>query len=179
MLDLFDSGNRQGVAPLAGSVDRNGWGGYGNFGGGKSLPSRGAWIEIFMHLVYKLAKDRSLPSRGAWIEILQTFLESCGTMSLPSRGAWIEIVRCRFASSKKAVVAPLAGSVDRNRCPPPGAGRCGPVAPLAGSVDRNSLAPLSSSASLVAPLAGSVDRNLLDDRGFPGPLCRSPRGERG
>ena len=34
----------------------------------ESLPSRGAWIEIFSAKV-KISAHRSLPSRGAWIEI--------------------------------------------------------------------------------------------------------------
>ena len=58
----------------------------------KSLPSRGAWIEIapFMALESAFA---SLPSRGAWIEIEKIFLGSVMIKSLPSRGAWIEIRR--------------------------------------------------------------------------------------
>ena len=39
----------------------------------KSLPSRGAWIEIEQALYNKL-HGRSLPSRGAWIEIEIIFL---------------------------------------------------------------------------------------------------------
>ena len=79
------------------------------------------------------------------------------------------------------MVAPLAGSVDRNsswmiflkqkRC----------VAPLAGSVDRNMAgAYLILADELVAPLAGSVDRNILAlvQRVVTG-SGRSPRGERG
>ena len=55
--------------------------------------------------------------------------------SLPSRGAWIEIIP--WAAAVPALtVAPLAGSVDRNR--PAAARPAHPdVAPLAGSVDRN------------------------------------------
>ena len=34
-----------------------------------SLPSRGAWIEIFGMLDYTSDLYTSLPSRGAWIEI--------------------------------------------------------------------------------------------------------------
>ena len=36
----------------------------------KSLPSRGAWIEIFVGQVI-FVQEWSLPSRGAWIEIEQ------------------------------------------------------------------------------------------------------------
>ena len=56
-----------------------------------SLPSRGAWIEIFLSAVWSVSLA-SLPSRGAWIEMpraLQLHLRT--TQSLPSRGAWIEI----------------------------------------------------------------------------------------
>ena len=76
-------------------------------------------------------------------------------MSLPSRGAWIEIVPCRVYRSSDRV-APLAGSVDRNRHKLPTTIRLG-VAPLAGSVDRN--------CAFATYLTSS-----------PG---RSPRGERG
>ena len=55
---------------------------------------------------------RSLPSRGAWIEIrVRCFAPSSRPGSLPSRGAWIEIIWGSEPSGKK-VVAPLAGSVD-------------------------------------------------------------------
>ena len=56
-----------------------------------SLPSRGAWIEIFYSIKTRPRRFASLPSRGAWIEII-----------LPARGA------------AAPGVAPLAGSVDRN-----------------------------------------------------------------
>ena len=54
---------------------------------------------------------RSLPVRGAWIEIL-LFLRSAGrARSLPVRGAWIEILRYTTLSCTTSV-APRAGSVD-------------------------------------------------------------------
>ena len=57
---------------------------------------------------------RSLPSRGAWIEIfLKKIAARHYTPSLPSRGAWIEIIYARMSAVFSAV-APLAGSVDRN-----------------------------------------------------------------
>ena len=57
----------------------------------KSLPSRGAWIEIkSQYSVYLL--EPSLPSRGAWIEIKSQYSVYLLEPSLPSRGAWIEIV---------------------------------------------------------------------------------------
>ena len=34
----------------------------------KSLPPRGAWIEI-TPCIYRKNRDKSLPPRGAWIEI--------------------------------------------------------------------------------------------------------------
>ena len=80
------------VAPLAGSVDRN----------NSRRPH---------HIPYPVT---SLPSRGAWIEIWAT-IRSCIAQqsSLPSRGAWIEIADAS-ADPAAACVAPLAGSVDRN-----------------------------------------------------------------
>ena len=56
----------------------------------KSLPVRGAWIEI----PYRLPSDSGLPSlpvRGAWIEISRSDGASAEISSLPVRGAWIEI----------------------------------------------------------------------------------------
>ena len=102
-----------------------------------SLPSRGAWIEIcaLLSIFFQclavaplagsvdrnnegnaplLIAPRSLPSRGAWIEI-QYFFPMPGLllMSLPSRGAWIEIYLASLYLFTQ-LVAPLAGSVDRN-----------------------------------------------------------------
>ena len=34
---------------------------------------------------------KSLPARGAWIEIKRTFYKHLTELSLPARGAWIEI----------------------------------------------------------------------------------------
>ena len=57
----------------------------------RSLPVRGAWIEILPYCgTIKVAG--SLPVRGAWIEILlYTSRFSNPELSLPVRGAWIEI----------------------------------------------------------------------------------------
>ena len=165
----------------------------------RSLPSRGAWIEIERgHHLHR--RHESLPSRGAWIEIQQRPADAGLRLSLPSRGAWIEIWRSALSRTSPPV-APLAGSVDRNLFAPgltalgltslpsrgawieigcrprsPGAG-C--VAPLAGSVDRNSSWMMACSRSDVAPLAGSVDRNFATDEYAEIPIGRSPRGERG
>ena len=78
------------VAPLAGSVDRNNISTDRQTGLSRSLPSRGAWIEII-----QLEKDWNSPE------------------SLPSRGAWIEI-SLGTQEHRESKVAPLAGSVDRN-----------------------------------------------------------------
>ena len=79
-----------------------------------SLPTRGAWIEMWMNLSLMVktivaphagsvdrnhsfvnnyfAKILSLPTRGAWIEISQRITVLFGaTGSLPTRGAWIEM----------------------------------------------------------------------------------------
>ena len=160
------------VAPLAGSVDRN-W---------------KIWTVL-------LRSTLSLPSRGAWIEIQLFHAVAVVGKSLPSRGAWIEIQLYRDWQPP-GLVAPLAGSVDRNfsaatsthqNCaslPSRGAwieigpGRCGgpadPVAPLAGSVDRNDLQVEHIPVIPVAPLAGSVDRNLHFSRPDKGPLRSLP-----
>ena len=55
----------------------------------------------------------SLPSRGAWIEMWGIVEAQAHPWSLPSRGAWIEITLMPSRRSP-SWVAPLAGSVDRN-----------------------------------------------------------------
>ena len=80
-----------------------------------SLPSRGAWIEMLLSQLW-IELFASLPSRGAWIEIC--IYSDCLSISrsLPSRGAWIEIFLLPVQHYSQ-VVAPLAGSVDRNTYP--------------------------------------------------------------
>ena len=56
----------------------------------KSLPIRGAWIEISL-LGGGWTAHRSLPIRGAWIEITGLISYHPSGKSLPIRGAWIEI----------------------------------------------------------------------------------------
>ena len=58
-----------GVAPLAGSVDRNGVQVLPITDDQLSLPSRGAWIEICPRRHGAAMLSPSLPSRGAWIEM--------------------------------------------------------------------------------------------------------------
>ena len=78
----------------------------------KSLPSRGAWIEISpCDLLRSIAKV-SLPSRGAWIEIVcDVLIVASEPKSLSSRGAWIEMLT-GTTHKTVGVVAPLAGRVD-------------------------------------------------------------------
>ena len=56
---------------------------------------------------------------------------------------------------------------------------CVLVAPLAGSVDRNFWKVKIDLAQEVAPLAGSVDRNVDEVDDAKEDAGRSPRGERG
>ena len=55
--------------------------------------------------------NRSLPSRGAWIEIRRSRVKIVILLSLPSRGAWIEMV-VSVLKYMCTIVAPLTGSVD-------------------------------------------------------------------
>ena len=57
----------------------------------KSLPTRGAWIEINLAKL-NLLQYRSLPTRGAWIEMSISIHPDRAAGSLPTRGAWIEIL---------------------------------------------------------------------------------------
>ena len=54
----------------------------------------------------------SLPSRGAWIEMFYDPCLPSHEESLPSRGAWIEIGVNSDGIEPGLTVAPLAGSVD-------------------------------------------------------------------
>ena len=54
---------------------------------------------------------RSLPARGAWIEIKTLNFDPSGLWSLPARGAWIEIA-ITFEAFAADWVAPRKGSVD-------------------------------------------------------------------
>ena len=55
--------------------------------------------------------SKSLPVRGAWIEIVSVPWIDVASMSLPVRGAWIEI-SASAAMPAKISVAPRKGSVD-------------------------------------------------------------------
>ena len=65
----------------------------------KSLPARGAWIEISCAAATSRS-HLSLPARGAWIEINgQAVSFDYGVpTSLPARGAWIEMYHCLIPS---------------------------------------------------------------------------------
>ena len=56
-------------------------------------------------------RTKSLPVRGAWIEIGLCGGDWDKLKSLPVRGAWIEICHTRLALHHR-LVAPRAGSVD-------------------------------------------------------------------
>ena len=100
---------------------------------GKSLPVRGAWIEMRKALFASACVARrspcgerglkflghkalacdvpSLPVRGAWIEMFRSKSGRTLVASLPVRGAWIEI-RLLGCANDTFTVAPRAGSVD-------------------------------------------------------------------
>ena len=123
------------VAPCEGSVDWNRHLQKDWPNAGRSLPVRGAWIEIPLSGLELSKLSGSLPVRGAWIEIPKSN-SSCKTIaSLPVRGAWIEIPALDMA------------------CPFPA------VAPCEGSVDWNVRLALRIAELKVAPCEGSVDWN--------------------
>ena len=55
--------------------------------------------------------EKSLPTRGAWIEIRPWLPAHPAAQSLPPRGAWIEISTRQHVRTSR-VVAPHTGSVD-------------------------------------------------------------------
>ena len=54
---------------------------------------------------------RSLPARGAWVEILEESKYYGVVRSLPARGAWVEIRRLMMILPRMITVAPREGSV--------------------------------------------------------------------
>ena len=86
MLPLAGRGCTRAVAPLAGSVDRNSL----PFVGSRSLPvaplagsvDRNIFGDFIEALIYK-----SLPSRGAWIEISRLIYSMKATMVAPLAGS--------------------------------------------------------------------------------------------
>ena len=81
------------VAPLTGSVDRN-----------------------RNHLKLVGYGARSLPSRGAWIEISFLMPIFASHSVAPLTGS-VDRNRFRKPAASKSAVAPLTGSVDRNHAP--------------------------------------------------------------
>ena len=92
----------------------------------KSLPSRGAWIEIKIIEDRVRSGDRSLPSRGAWIEMVYSPVSPPSWASLPSRGAWIEILSNGDAQLNEGSRSPHGErGLKSDRTAPPGRSRRG------------------------------------------------------
>ena len=77
---------------------------------GKSLPSRGAWIEIMQPANLGLWLSGRSPRGERGLKYENAVEHGWWDESLPSRGAWIEI--CPDSQIWAYRVAPLAGSVD-------------------------------------------------------------------
>ena len=76
----------------------------------RSLPSRGAWIEILTKYALDYVRSRS-PHGERGLKLSCGKCANGGGRSLPSRGAWIEI-RIVNPGGGAVEVAPLTGSVD-------------------------------------------------------------------
>ena len=137
----------------------------------KSLPVRGAWIEIPCAAGADHPKHRSLPVRGAWIEIRTAALHAAIAASLPVRGAWIEML--------------FGGCCHR---PPAGRSPCGErglKSPLVrrspcgerGLKYRQAGYPRPAAASL--PVRGAWIEISAFWYWSTATFCRSPCGERG
>ena len=57
----------------------------------QSLPSRGAWIEIFVRFNNGILHIRRSPHGERGLKFIIIVNPTASGMSLPSRGAWIEI----------------------------------------------------------------------------------------
>ena len=78
----------------------------------ESLPSRGAWIEIYFALSLSIWALSRSPHGERGLKSMLMHIDKTLDASLPSRGAWIEINwSCRLCWSCMTV-APLTGSVD-------------------------------------------------------------------
>ena len=77
----------------------------------KSLPARGAWIEIVKPRVDRPNESRRSPHGERGLKSLRPYSYTDAALSLPARGAWIEICSIRLKPSD-FLVAPRTGSVD-------------------------------------------------------------------
>ena len=77
----------------------------------KSLPVRGAWIEIDAYLKNSLKFAGRSPCGERGLKLTAADGGSKWSLSLPVRGAWIEIVQSWYWQLRRRV-APRAGSVD-------------------------------------------------------------------
>ena len=76
-----------------------------------SLPSRGAWIEIYLPPSRLNLRNGRSPRGERGLKFQGQKVVHFRVRSLPSRGAWIEIATA-WSLSSWSTVAPLAGSVD-------------------------------------------------------------------
>ena len=152
------------VAPHAGSVDRNLENQSTLCVLFMSLPTRGAWIEI-IHKFKKSKKDRVAPHAGSVDRNPRLAVYGVVQgLSLPTRGAWIEIP-CTHQVCCMGKSLPTRGAWIEIPFPDCTWDGVTSVAPHAGSVDRNFACFLPAPAGQVAPHAGSVDRNDQRDTG--------------
>ena len=80
-------------------------------GNEKSLPPRGAWIEILLTVVMVYTLSGRSPHGERGLKLPMVVLLRTEFMSLPPRGAWIEIA-CFYRHWCYVWVAPPTGSVD-------------------------------------------------------------------
>ena len=131
-------------------------------------------------LVLMSFRVKSLPSRGAWIEIGGGDDPPGICPVAPLAGSVDRNIDYYTANGwVQGKVAPLAGSVDRNRKLEPYPGRSDPSLPSRGAWIEILSSIRASGCQRVAPLAGSVDRNFGSAVLLWPSVGRSPRGERG
>ncbi|EIT88131.1 hypothetical protein A200_06127 [Parascardovia denticolens IPLA 20019] len=77
----------------------------------RSLPARGAWIEIKNDQIEGVDEDGRSPQGERGLKYRMIATGEPAIMSLPARGAWIEIVS-GSKPGRRGSVAPRKGSVD-------------------------------------------------------------------
>ena len=85
----------------------------------RSLPVRGAWVEIHTLNVTILLRLKSLPVRGAWVEIQRSGHLPAAKWSLPVRGAWVEMRSTQRSGCRRTSRSPCGERGLKFFCPAP------------------------------------------------------------
>ena len=122
--------------------------------GKASLPIRGAWIEIVLSLALTVISSGRSPSGERGLKCVTTRIAGHLPASLPIRGAWIEIrgIRCRSHRSVRSL--PIRGAWIEMRWPCGRLWRCLSL-PIRGAWIEIRTRMRESSSSMSLPIRGA------------------------